>query len=369
VIPSLENLDWSGFLARPRLPSPSPEVFDALYRQPTLITGAGGSIASALALRLAVIGPPRLLLLEANESNLYALKRDWVTAHTPMIPLLGSITNAPLLERIFKAHEPKLVFHAAAFKHVPLMEEHPLAAIHNNVFGTETLTRIAASHGARVVLLSTDKAVEPTSIMGATKRVAEQIVLASGGVVLRLGNVLASRDSVAEIFAAQILAAKAITVTDPSARRYFITHDEAVNLLLIAAAQPVPSSLLAPALPATHFVSDLAHFLAETLAPGREIPLDFTGSRAGDKFTELLWAAHDPVHPSAHEFGDTALVYVDAQRLAADQLGAGLANLRSASEAFDLTGALNHLRWLVPDYEPSAAILELAAKPTLPVEL
>ena len=367
----LENVDWNGFLARPRLASPSPEVFDALYRLPMLITGAGGSIGSAVALRLSILAPPRLVLLEDSESNLYQLKRKWRDDRlvAAMTPLLGSVNNRPLLERIFRAHAPKLVFHAAAFKHVPLMEEHPLAAMQNNIFGTETLTKVAAENGARVVLLSTDKAVAPTSVMGATKRVAEQIVLAAGGVVLRLGNVLASRDSVAEIFASQIAHDGPITVTDPGARRYFLTLDEAVNLLLIAAAQPVPSVLLAPQLGSTHFVSDLAHFLADTLAPGRSIAIDFTGKRPGDKETEQLWTNGESTHPSAREFGEDSLLYVEAPRLPAELLGSGLANLRAACDAFDLVGALNHLHWLVPDYTPSSAIQQLAAQSVLPVEL
>jgi FlaA1/EpsC-like NDP-sugar epimerase len=312
-----------------------------------------------------------LVLLEASESNLYQLKRDWKRAAnvTAMIPLLGNVADEALVERIFAAHAPKLVFHAAAFKHVPLMEEHPLAAMRNNIFATETLVRVAAANGARVVLLSTDKAVAPTSVMGATKRVAEQMVLAAGGVVLRLGNVLASRDSVAEIFAAQIAQNGPITVTDPAARRYFLTHDEAVNLLMTVAAQPVPSALLAPALPATHFVSDLAHFLAETLAPERDILVDFTGMRAGDKDTEVLWEAADRTHPSGREFGADSLLYVETASLTAEQLGTGLANLRAAVEAWDLSAALNHLRWLVPDYRPSAAVEALAAESVLPVSL
>ena len=246
MLSSLQNLDWRGFLARPRLASPPAEALDALAQLPILITGAGGSIGSALALRLGALSPPKLVLLEASESNLYALERDWAAAGiaTPRSFILGSAADGALLEEVFSAHAPRIVFHAAAFKHVPLMEEQPLAAIANNIFVTETLVRRAAIHGARVVLLSTDKAVAPASVMGATKRVGEQIVLASGGTVLRLGNVLASRDSVAEIFARQIAQGGPITITDPAARRYFLTLDEAVNLLLTVAAYSEQSILL-----------------------------------------------------------------------------------------------------------------------------
>jgi FlaA1/EpsC-like NDP-sugar epimerase len=364
VLPSLESVNWRSFLARPRLPSPDVEVFDTLYRQPILITGAGGSIGSALALRLAVLTPPALLLLESSESHLYALNRAWAAAGTAcfMTPILGSAADVALVEHIFATHRPRIVFHAAAYKHVPLMEEQPLAAIANNIFATETLAMAAAANGARLILLSTDKAVEPASIMGATKRVAEQIVLASGGTVLRLGNVLASRDSVVELFAQQIAQGGPVTVTDPAARRYFLTLDEAVNLLLIAAALPGTPALLAPVLPAPHYVSDLAHFLIRELAPDQEIEIDFTAARPGDKTTEFLWSSSDAAQPilSGASSQAPAIVSIQASQLPHAQLASGLENLRAALHARNLAATLLHLRSLVPDYTPSPSVLALA---------
>lgn len=362
---SLESVNWRSFLARPRLPSPEVEVFDALYRQPILVTGAGGSIGSALALRLAVLTPPALLLLESSESHLYALNRAWAAAGNAcsMTPVLGNAADVALIEHIFAAHRPRIIFHAAAFKHVPLMEEQPLAAIANNIFATETLAMAAAANNARLILLSTDKAVEPASVMGATKRVAEQIVLASGGVVLRLGNVLGSRDSVVELFAQQIARGGPITVTDPAARRFFLTLDEAVNLLLIAAAMPEPSALLAPILPAPHYISDLAHFMASELAPGLEIPIDFTAPRPGDKTTEQLWSSTDrtqPVSLPGASSPSPALVSIESNQPPAAELANGLDNLRAALDARNLATALVHLRSLVPDYIPSPSVLDLA---------
>jgi FlaA1/EpsC-like NDP-sugar epimerase len=364
VIPSLENLDWRGFLARPELPPPAPEALDALRREPILITGAGGSIGSALAMRLGSLGSQRLVLLEASESNLYALERDWAAALAAnsrsartMTPILGSVADAALLEEIFATHAPRMVFHAAAFKHVPLMEEQLTAAIANNVFATETLMNVAAAHGARVILLSTDKAVEPASVMGATKRVAEQIVLAAAGTVLRLGNVLGSRDSVAEIFTRQIAQGGPVTVTDPAARRYFLTVDEAVNLLLMAVLAE-PSALLAPILPTTHFIADLAHFMAQELAPDREITIDFTAPRPGDKETELLWKASDPTWPADVD----GMVLVETTGPAEAQLKGQLANLHAALEARDHCAALAQLSVMVPDYTPSQAVLAAAGR-------
>jgi len=358
----MKGIDWRGFLGRPAFESPRLEVLSAISRSPMLITGAGGSIGSALALRLGNLALPVLLLLDSAENNLYKLQHTWAEAVEAnsiaaglMVPILGSAGDRELMEELFAAHAPRIVFHAAAYKHVPLLEEQPLAAIANNVIATETVTTVAAAHGARVVLISTDKAVEPASIMGATKRVAEEIVLASGGTVLRLGNVLASSGSVTEVFARQIAHGGPLTVTDPEARRYFLTMDEAVNLLLIAAAHPVSSTLQAPALPATHGIAELAGFMARQLAPGCEIPVRITGLRPGDKLTERLWSASD----SAHPVGIGNLVSIQSNRPTQIQLESALSGLRAAVKDRDLSGALTQLRSLVPDFHPSQTVLAL----------
>lgn len=355
---SLEKLNWRGFLARPRLPSPPPEVLDALYREPLLITGAGGSIGSALTLRLATFAPSLLLLLESSERGLYNLRETWEASGPacPMAPILGNVLDRSLLEEVFTAHAPRIVFHAAAFKHVPMMEEHPFEAIANNILGTETLVSVAGSHGARLVLVSTDKAVEPASVMGATKRVAEQIVLHKGGTVLRLGNVLASHGSVAGVFARQIAQGAPVTVTDPAARRFFLTMDEAVNLLLFAAARPVPAALLAPALTASHSIAELAAFIAHELAPESRLSIDFIGLRPGDKQVEQLWPAGEITRPVSRG----GMVSIQTPLIAERDLVRGLDGLRAALEHRDLACALGHLRDLVPDYRPSLAVLALS---------
>jgi FlaA1/EpsC-like NDP-sugar epimerase len=359
VIPPLQNIHWHSFLARPPLPSPAPDLLTHLARQPILITGAGGSIGSALALRLAALNPPNLLLLESSESHLNALTSQ-LPSSTSITPILDSVADTALLSRIFATHAPAIIFHAAAFKHVPLMEQHPLAAIANNIFATEVLTRIATARHARVLLLSTDKAVEPASVMGATKRVAEQIVLAAGGTALRLGNVLASRDSVAEIFAYQIARGGPITVTDPAARRYFLTINEAVDLLLFAAVHTKPSALLAPNLSTTHFIADLANFMAHTLAPGREIPIEFTHPRPGDKETEQFWSSTEITRPYPPDASPGELISIESPTQSHNQLAIALTQLRAAVEARDVPAALAHLQSLVPDYTPSPSVQALA---------
>jgi FlaA1/EpsC-like NDP-sugar epimerase len=352
VIQKLKTLDWRSFLARPRLPSPPLEALDALYQQAILVTGAGGTIGSALALRLGNLSPSALLLLDSSESRLHDLRESWVAESIPgsMTPILGNVTDRTLLDEVFTVHRPRIVFHTAALKHVALMEEQPLAAITNNVFGTFAVTRAASAAGARVVLISSDKAVEPASIMGATKRLGELIVLAAGGTVLRLGNVLGSRDSVTETFARQLATGGPLTITDPAARRYFLTLDEAVNILLIAAAQR-PPALLVPEIPAPSYITDLAHFMAETLAPGQNIELDFTALRAGEKDPDHFWSASESPRPA----DQPGLLSVQFPAIHEMALESSLTALRLACDARDQQAALIHLRALVPEYDPARA--------------
>ena len=352
----LDSIDWLSFLARPPLPAPPPETISSLIHHPILITGGGGSIGSALALRLASHGA-HIILLEASENSLYELQRDFANHPQSQYPTfyLGSVADRSLLDEIFSLHHPRLVFHAAAYKHVPLIEHQPLAAIANNIFATEDLVTAASANHARVVLLSTDKAVAPASIMGATKRVAEQLILRSNGTVLRLGNILASHGSVTEVFAHQIAAAIPLTVTDPAARRYFLTISEAVDLLISAAAVSRRPALLAPHLPAPHYIADLARFMARSLAPNREAPIEFTHLRTGDKETEQLWSANETPHPA----NANGLVSLDSPSIMHGQMHSLLATLRDAVQSRDLSAALVVLRTLVPDYTPSNAVLAL----------
>jgi FlaA1/EpsC-like NDP-sugar epimerase len=355
VNPSLENIDWHRFLGRPHLPSPSQESTTSITRHPVLITGAGGSIGSALALRLAAEGC-RTVLLEGSESNLYELQQQFAVSSSaaPTSFYLGNIANRALLDEIFAVHNPRLVFHAAAFKHVPLMEEQPLAAIENNVFGTEALVTAASAAGSRIILLSTDKAVAPASVMGATKRVAEQIALVQGhGTVLRLGNVLASRGSVSEVFAKEIAEGRSLTVTDPAARRYFLTIPEAVDQFIVAAALQDQPALFVPDLGIAHFIAELAQFMARALAPERSIPIEFTHLRAGDKETEQLWSADELPQPLA----GVGLIQIESPLTSAVDLKGKLEALRSALHERDVAAALAALRSLVPDFRPGSTIL------------
>lgn len=355
VIPPLEHIDWYRFLKRAPLACPPFRVVGDEGRAPILITGAGGSIGSALAVRLKREGAS-LVLLEASEAALNELQRSLAALNASALTsfYLGSAADRALLEQIFAEHNPQLVLHAAAFKHVPLLEAQPFAAIANNILATETVVKVANENRALVPMLSTDKAVEPSSLMGATKYVAEQIVLSSGGTVVRLANVLASRGSVCEVFAGQLAAGGPLTVTDPEAQRYFITIEEAVELLCAAAFRADRGALYVPRLTVPYYISDLARFMAECLAPSREIPIVFTGLRAGEKIVEQLWSTHES--PSEEAVG--GLLRLKPALISKRLLWDSLKELEGRVASRDLSGALSLIRELVPDYKPSTVMLQ-----------
>jgi len=356
VTPCQPNIDWHSFLQRAPLPRATVESIEELRQRPVLITGAGGSIGSGVARRLASEGV-ELILLEASEAGLYEL-RGAIQARSTSY--LGSTADHELLRDIFARHRPAVVLHTAAFKHVPMLEDQPLAAIANNVFGTEAVTEQAAAHGTRVVLLSTDKAVAPSSVMGATKHVAEKIVLASDGIVVRLANVLGSRGSVSEVFAKQIASGHAMTVTDPASERYFLTLSEAVELLAAAATEK-RATIQVPLLTQAHRISELAKFMAKTLAPEIEIPIEITGLRVGERVKEQLWAKDEqPIEDSAR-----GIARIQPAVHLYGSLREHLRSLEESVKSRHVHSALLSLRALVPDYEPSAAVLALVDQPAV----
>lgn len=322
-----------------------------------LVTGAGGSVGSALVLRLGSVAPSMLLALDSSESRLYKLQQEWSANGIPgqFTNILGNVVDRTLLDEVFTVHEPRIVFHTAAVKNVALLEQQPLAAIRINVLGTWSLVQSAAAHQARVVLVSSCKAVEPCSVMGATKQLSEQIVLANGGVVLRIGNVLGTRDSVTETFASQIAQSKPLTVTDPAARRCFMTLDEAVNLLLIAAAEPDAPAMLAPELPPAQYVADLAQFMAAQLAPGSARELDFIGARPGDKLDERLWSPVESPRPAQHP----GLLRLRTATQPTPDLERSLDQLKESVSARDLVAAVDQLQALLPEYTASDTLRTL----------
>ena len=347
-------IDWHSFLGRPGLPAPAAATLDQLRNTAILVTGAGGSIGSALSLRLAALCPRKLVLLDASEQALYRLQvlldNAGLLTHTRLI--LGNCCNSALLEDILEPQQ--LIFHAAAHKHVPLLERHPFEAIANNTIATLTLSESATRAGAaRIVLLSTDKAAAPASILGATKRIAERVMLAHGGIALRLANVLGPEGSVSETFSRQIAAGGPITITARDAERYFLTGTEAVDLLLASALAAPARSLLAPQLTERHRITELARFLSSQLSPTNGPPVVFTGHRPGDKLREVFWFSDE--HPSPSSI--PGLLQIQASSHEIDLAVSILGTLREAVMKRDLPLAMDCIVRMVPGYSPSGTIM------------
>jgi len=329
-----------------------------------LVTGAGGSIGSALSLRLIELAPRKLILLDSSEHAIYRLSaalRKLTPKHTVEI-ILGSVTDQHLLDHIVNTFSPDIVFHAAAFKHVALLEEQPLAAISNNIIGTYTLMRAVSACKPRVILLSTDKAVSPTSIMGATKRIAELITLTSNGIVLRLVNVLGSHASVTESFLDQMELGQALSITDPLAERYFITLSEAVNLLLLTSIQATPGNLILPNIKESHRILDLAQFISNTCAPNTKLHLQHTCLQDGEKLKESLLTPLETMQLTSIP-GAMAISTLLSTVPSISALNEEIHALKLAVSRVDIPAALSSIIKLLPDYKPSQTLLSCCLNP------
>ncbi|HOX43458.1 MAG TPA: nucleoside-diphosphate sugar epimerase/dehydratase [Myxococcota bacterium] len=276
------------------------DVLSAFLKGKTvMVTGAGGSIGSEMCRQILRYGPRKLLLVEQSEPNLFFIHKEIVTtcAGACCVPLIADVTDGTRMEHIFAAHQPEVIFHAAAHKHVPMMEWNPGEAIKNNVFGTRTMADLAHAHGALAfVMISTDKAVNPTSVMGASKRVAEMYVQALSRhsktkfSAVRFGNVLGSVGSVVPIFQEQIARGGPVTVTHPDMRRYFMTIPESCQLVMQAGAMGAGGEIFALDMGEPVKIVDLARDLITLsgFTPDEDIQVKFTGLRPGEKLFEEL---------------------------------------------------------------------------------
>jgi FlaA1/EpsC-like NDP-sugar epimerase len=283
-----------------------------LYGRTVLVTGAAGSVGSELARQIAQFEPGRLVLLEKDETRLFALDLDLrrEAPRVALFPVVGDVRNRDRMRQICETFHPQVVFHAAAYKHVPMMEAHPQEAVTTNVLGTKVLAEVVSAAGAEMfVLISTDKAVNPSSVMGATKRVAEMIVRrlndssATRFVAVRFGNVLGSRGSLLPILEEQIRRGGPITVTDPAMERYFMTVTEAVRLILKAASLGTGGEVLTLDMGDPVRVVDLVEAMIRLsgLEPDVDVPIQFVGARPGEKLREELVLAEEGVVATSEE--------------------------------------------------------------------
>lgn len=284
-----------------------------IQNEVVMVTGAGGSIGSELCRQIAAFNPKKLLLVDQSEVQLFQIEQELITLNYSSLiePLVADLLDLPRMRAIFANHRPALVFHAAAHKHVPMMERQPSEAVKNNSLATRQLGELARQHGVeRFVMISTDKAINPTSVMGATKRLAEILLRelfhqhpeGTKFIAVRFGNVLGSSGSVIPTFNRQIAAGGPVTVTHPEMKRYFMTIPEASSLVLQSATQGTGGEIFVLDMGELVRIDDLARQLIELsgLKPGDDIEIRYVGLRPGEKMVEELRYHSESILPTSH---------------------------------------------------------------------
>jgi FlaA1/EpsC-like NDP-sugar epimerase len=379
-----QNINLADLLGRPAINLDTPELQRFIGSKRVLVTGAGGSIGSEICRQMMRFCPQRLVLVERAENNLFEIDRElrerWVGAD--IRPCIADVCDSRRIRQVFQAEEPHVVFHCAAHKHVPMMEQNPCEAIKNNIFGTKTVADAAlAADASAFVLISTDKAVNPSSVMGATKRVAELYIQAlnqgsgfrvqgSGTietgsflnpeprtlnlsprtkfVAVRFGNVLGSSGSVVPIFQKQIEAGGPVTVTHPQMQRYFMTIPEASQLVMQAGAIGKGGEVLLLDMGSQVRIVDLARqlILRNGLRPDEDIFINFTGIRPGEKLFEELACDDEQTRPTSHE----KIRAWQLPTVSAEEVGEYLELLGGAAEA-SADEAIRALEQSVPEFK------------------
>ena len=311
-VSQLRNVDIEDLLRRDPVQTDVTAVSEMLHGCRVMVTGAGGSIGSELCRQIARCRPEALILVGHGENSIFSITNElnWQWPHLSVEQVIADVRDLDRLQQVFDEYHPDTIFHAAAHKHVPLMERNVADAVTNNVEGVVNLLHLAEAHQVgRFVFISTDKAVNPSSVMGATKRVAELLVQASASrsglpyVAVRFGNVLGSSGCVVPLFREQISRGGPVTITHPDVRRYFMTIPEAVQLVLQAAALGEGGEVFVLDMGAPIRIEDLAKDLIKLsgLELGRDVDIVYTGLRPGEKMFEELSAAGENYVPTRHE--------------------------------------------------------------------
>jgi len=355
TVDQLRNIDLEDILRRDPVKLDLGQIAGYLTGKRVLITGAGGSIGSELCRQIAKMSPSHVTLLGKGENSIYEIHQE-LTAKFPKLtiePVIADVRDKRRILNIFSRVQPQVVFHAAAHKHVPLMEAQPSEAVRNNIFGTQTVAEAADRVNAeKFVLISTDKAVNPTSVMGATKRVAEMIIQHmnrisdTNFVAVRFGNVLGSRGSVIPLFKKQILKGGPITITHPDMKRYFMTIPEASQLVLQSGALAQGGEVFVLDMGEPVKIVDMATDLIELsgLEPGRDIEIKFTGLRPGEKLFEELLTAEEGTMSTKHE-----KIYVANLRAIDEQIMLQTLQVLKAEQSAD--EIIRILMTLIPTYK------------------
>jgi FlaA1/EpsC-like NDP-sugar epimerase len=351
------NLD--DLLQREPIQTDRQELHPLITGKTLLVTGAGGSIGSELCRQIARHKPQALVLFERYENGLHSLllelRMDF--PEVKMHPVIGDVTVLDRVSEVFRQTGPDIVFHAAAHKHVPLMELNPKEAIRNNILGTRVVAEVALKTGVdRFVLISTDKAVNPSSVMGVTKRIAEHLVQEYNHTgltkftVVRFGNVLGSNGSVVPLFSEQIRRGGPVTVTHPEIKRFFMTIPEAVQLVLQASVMGRGGEVFVLDMGEQIKVADLARnmIVLAGLVPGKDVDIVFTGLRPGEKLYEELFEDGEQVEPTTHPKIHRAV----GTPVPVGELGEWLESLPTTLPNSDEEDLLQDLKRLVPSFQP-----------------
>ncbi len=366
----LQPIDVSDLLGRPQKVLDRPAMQALVQNRRVMVTGAGGSIGSELCRQIAALNPSSLLLLDQGEYALYQIDLEIGESFPDLSKdmILADVRDDALVDRIFRDSRPQIVFHAAALKHVPLIEFNSREGVLTNVGGTKNIADACIAHGvSAMVLISSDKAVNPTSVMGTTKRIAElycqsQAIAQQGTrfVTVRFGNVLGSTGSVVPLFQRQMARGGPITVTDPKITRYFMTTREAVELVLQAAALPAdasePGSLFVLDMGEPVLIADLARQMVRLagLRPGVDIQIEFTGLRPGEKLYENVFHEGEPPAPTPAE----GVLLAHPRAVDLKILKPDIERLLEAARAHDDESLFRLVHLLVPEFDSSRTVQE-----------
>ena len=386
-IKSMRDISYADLLGRETVSLEQMKIGNYLTDKIVLVTGAGGSIGSELCRQLLRFSPRKIILFDAGEENLYSIQMELQHEHkyNSLVPVLGKVQDRGLLELVFQQHKPSVVFHAAAYKHVPLVEINPWQAIHNNVFAAQLLIETSIIHKVnRFVLVSTDKAVRPTNVMGASKRLTELLMLAYGRnnwdgsfspvrqgiqsattelgsrekikshhtifMAVRFGNVLGSSGSVIPLFKRQIQMGGPVTVTHPEITRYFMSMEEAAQLILQTGAMGNGEEIFILKMGEPIKIAQMARDLIKLAGrePDTEIEIKFTGLRAGEKLYEELITEGEGIVETTHE----KIMVLRGNTITCSELFQGLELLQRKTKAHDSHGIKDALQQLIPEYTP-----------------
>lgn len=355
TLADIKDVELEDLLGREQVEIDTEAVRNYLNGKNIFVTGACGSIGSELCKQVLQFKPKAVLALDQDETGLFWLTRK--IEDSRLFPVVGNIRDTVKMDKLFCEFKPDVIFHAAAYKHVPIMEEHPDEAVKNNVFGTLVIGETSIKYGVKkFILVSTDKAVNPTSVMGASKRLAEKVIVklntknSTTFAAVRFGNVLGSRGSVIPVFEEQIMKGGPVEVTHPDIKRYFMVTSEAVLLILQAGAMAEGGEVFVLDMGEPIKIIDLAREMIRLsgFEPDLDIPIILTGLRRGEKLYEDLLTAEEGTDSTCHKKIFKARLNPENSGLSED-----MDKLKEICEARDSEEIISFLRRMIPTYNPA----------------